>query len=438
MNKKELLNAIAAKKDEIRAFAKDGKVNEMKEAKNELVDLQERYDALDELDEDGLKNMKKQAAQGTAQILADNKEDGIKAWVNVLRDKLTGKTASQEDMDIVNQMSEGTPEDGGLTVPEDVDTSIREMRRSEDALETLVTVEAVSTEKGSRVYEVNADQVPFEVVGEGTEFPEADTPKFKKIAYQIKKLGQILQVTYELLQDSDANIIAFLKKWIAKKSKATRNMYILRELDGMTKGKEVTVATVDDLKDVFNVKLDPAIAAGASVLTNQSGFNFLDKLKDSDGRYILQPDPTKATPGLLFGKYPVKTVSNKTLKPVGNKIPMYCGDFKEAVTIYDREETSIDINNVAGSLWKNDLTGIKVRERLDFKTIDDEAIVKCEITTTETFTAQEVTDTTVYVASDLEDMTIDAIKAIATKRSYTITKEKKAEIIDEFLAAQNA
>ena len=51
------------------------------------------------------------------------------------------------------------------------------------------------------------------------------------------------------------------------------------------------------------------------VITNQSGFNFLDKLKDSDGNYILQKDPTLQTKGkLLFGEYQIVKLSKKTLK----------------------------------------------------------------------------------------------------------------------------
>ena len=34
------------------------------------------------------------------------------------------------------------------------------------------------------------------------------------------------------------------------------------------------------------MKLDPAIAVSSIVLTNQDGFNYMDKLKDKDGKYI--------------------------------------------------------------------------------------------------------------------------------------------------------
>lgn len=58
-------------------------------------------------------------------------------------------------------MSEGSDEDGGLTVPKDIRTQIKELRRSEDALENLVNVEHVNTKSGTRVIERAADQTPL-------------------------------------------------------------------------------------------------------------------------------------------------------------------------------------------------------------------------------------------------------------------------------------
>ena len=244
-------------------------------------------------------------------------------------------------------MSEGKPEDGGLTVPKDVRTAVKELRRSDDALEMLVNVEGVSTLSGSRVIERYADQTPFDNVEEAAEFPEVSTPQFDDIDYKVKKKGGILKITQELLSDTAENILAYLKKWIAKKSKATRNFMIIAKIREITADAEVAVTGLDDLKRIFNIMLDPAIALGAVAVTNQDGYNWLDTLKDSDGKYILQPDPTKPTQMLLFGKYPITKVSNRTLpsKQVagGYKAPIVCGDLKEAITIFDRETLTIDI-----------------------------------------------------------------------------------------------
>ena len=48
----------------------------------------------------------------------------------------------------------------------------------------------------------------------------------------------------------------------------------------MTDGFDIEATSVDDLKNIFNVELDPALVAGSKELTNQSGFKWLDKFKD--------------------------------------------------------------------------------------------------------------------------------------------------------------
>lgn len=377
MNKKlrELLDRINAKKQEVKNLVAENKLEDAATAKEELKDLQAKFDLLYDLEEEEQEEVEQKAVIDTA----DKSKNVINAFVNILKAGLRRQAPKPEDMEVLNAMKEGTPADGGLTVPQDISTSIKELRRSEDALENLVNVETVSTETGSRVIEKYADQVPFDNVEEEAEFPEVATPQFEQISYKVKKKGGILKVTRELLQDTAENIIRYLKKWIAKKTKATRNALIVAKINEITTGKEVAVADIDDLKDIFNLKLDPAIAVTSKVVTNQSGFNWLDKLKDLDGKYVLQPNPTQATQMLLFGKYPITKVSDKVLPNVLGKAPIVCGDLAEAITLFDRENMSIEISTEAGDLWGKDQTGIKVRERLDIQTVDPSAIIKAEV-----------------------------------------------------------
>lgn len=379
---KKLLDNIKDKKQEVRDLCKAGKIEDAGKAKDELKDLQAQFDLMYDLEQDKLEHMQQQAEAGTAKKVADKTKKATGAFVNAIKAAVGVGSLSEDDKEILNSMNEGTEKDGGLTVPKDIRTAIKELRRSEDALETLVNVERVSTLSGSRVVEKYADQTPFDNVDEAAEFPEVSTPEFEKIDYTVKKKGGILKVTQELLSDTAENIIGYLKKWIAKKAKATRNFLIIAKIREITKDAEVPIEGLDDLKRIFNVLLDPAIALGAGVVVNQDGYNWLDSLKDKDGKYILQPDPTKPTSALLFGKYPVKKISNKTMPSTvaegGFKVPIVCGDLKEAVTIFDRETLTIDISSTAGKLWETDQTGIKVRERLDIQSVDEEAIIMAE------------------------------------------------------------
>ena len=446
---RELLNKINAKKAEIKALVADGKIEDAASAKEELKKLQASFNILADLEDDEAQQAQQQAAEGNAQT-AGNEKNGlakqIKAFTNAIKAAWKKTEVTPEDREILNAMSEGSDEDGGLTVPKDIKTQIKELRRSEDALENLVNVERVTTKSGTRVIEREADQTPFDNVEEAAEFPEVSTPQFDSIDYKVKKKGGILKVTQELLSDTAENIMGYLKKWIAKKSKATRNFMIIAKIKEICAVLEVPVTGLDSLKDIFNVMLDPAIALGSVVVTNQSGFNFLDKLKDEKGNYILQKDPTQATKRLLFGEYPVIRLSNKTLQNVNGKAPIICGDLKEAITIFDRETLTIDISNLAAGMWEKDQTGIKVRERLDIQTVDADAVVMGLATVATTGTdvngdgvPDDINGDGKYNEKELNKLTKAEILELAKTKSYTMTKteqDAKADIIAEFLTQQ--
>lgn len=437
---KKLLDSIKNKKQQVKDFAAAGKIEDATKAKGELKDLQAQFDLLYDLEEDAQDDIEDKINKGTAKTVVDEVKKVTNAFVNAIKAAISKTDLTIEDKEILNSMNETKPEDGALTVPKDIRTAVKELRRSEDALENLVNIETVSTLTGSRVIERYADQTPFDNVEEAAEFPEVSTPQFDNVEYKVKKKGGILKVTQELLSDTAENIIAYLKKWIAKKSKATRNFMIVAKIKEMTTNAEVAISGLDDLKKIFNIMLDPAIALGAIVVTNQDGYNWIDTLKDSDGKYILQPDPTKPTQMLLFGKYPITKVSNRTLPSKlvtgGYKVPIVCGDLKEAITIFDRETLTIDISSVAGNLWSTDQTGIKVRERLDIKAVDEEAIIMAEhLIVTDTDNSGK------YSQDELEAMTKAQIFEVATQLGYTMTTtdtNKKEEIVADFLAQQTA
>ncbi len=388
MNKelRELLEQINNKKEEVKNLANENKIIEAKAAKEELIKLQDKFNIMYDLEDEAKESIENKMENGDAKIANKNKKTVLNSFVNAVKAGLRKQPVAEEDLQVLNSMKEGTDADGGLTVPKDIQTKVKELRRSQDSLEALVNVEKVTTNSGSRVIEKKADQTPFDNVDEEAEFPDVSTPQFENIEYKVKKKGGILKVAIELLSDTAENILGYLTKWITKKSRATRNFMIVAKINEITKGVEKTITGIDDLKDIFNVELDPSIALTSSVVTNQNGFNWLDKLKDSDGKYILQSNPTQATQKLLFGKYPVVVLSNKvfasTKEGDKEKYPIVCGDLKEAITIFDRELMTIEMSSEAGDLWLKDQKGIKVRERLDIKAVDKEAIVKAEVSAT--------------------------------------------------------
>ncbi|MDU7031589.1 phage major capsid protein [uncultured Robinsoniella sp.] len=378
MNKKllELLNSINEKKNEVKNLVNEGKMEEAKAAKNELQTMQDKFDILKDIDDEGIANMQQKAGNGTAKQVQP--KDHIAEFAN----------AARNGFRINNSMNEGTPADGGYTVPEDIQTKINEYRSAKASLIDLVDVEPVTVEKGSRTFKKRSQQTGFVKVGEGGKIPGKNTPQFERLDYEISKYAGYFPVTNELLEDSDQAIASVLITWIGDESRVTRNNIIRTAIN--TKAK-VTLAGLDDIKKTINVTLGSAFKATSKIITNDDGLQYLDTLKDADGKYLLQPNPA--------GPMQLRLCAGATIIPVfvipngdmpsdvatagKRKIPFIIGDLKEGVKFFDRKQLSILTSTIAqvGDLnaFEEDLTLYRAIEREDCRTKDTEAFVNGEI-----------------------------------------------------------
>ncbi|MBY8348009.1 phage major capsid protein [Bacillus sp. PCH94] len=409
MSKQEraLRQALAEKRTKIEALTDEGKLDE---AKKLLAEAQQIKDQIQTYED--LRNMQvsyaqeepqqdpeaKNPQQPTDDIAKTDAKNHVQLFASALR---TGKVPQP-----LAAMKEGVDEDGGLIVPQDISTKINEKRRQFDTLANLVDVIPVSTNKGSRVLEKLADITPLVNLEELADIEELENPKFENIKYSIKDYAGILVLSNDLLADTQEALLQYLSNWLAKKSAVTRNTLILNQLGTLAK---TTVSKQDDIKDILNVKLDPAINATTKVVTNQSGFNVLDKLKDAFGRYLLQPNPTDPTKKLLFGK-PVSVISDKYLPNGGTKTtpkyPLIIGDLKEAVKLFDRQQYSILTTNVGGKAFYRNSTDMRIIEREDVVLWDTDAVVYAEFASIKDAVPDNETPST----GDTEDKSVDVGK----------------------------
>ena len=275
--------------------------------------------------------------------------------------------------DFKDMVTSGKTEAGnaGLTIPDDVQTTIHSLVRQYASLQNLVNVEHVTTPTGSRVYEKFSEIKPLANLDDETaQIGDNDDPELTTIKYLIKRYAGITTVTNTLLKDTAENILAWLSTWIARKVTVTRNQEILKVLD--TASKKPTIANFDDIKDLQLNTLDPAIIATSSFVTNQSGFAVLAKVKDAQGRYMIQRDVTNPEQYRIGGK-PVTVVADRWLPDISGSHPLYYGDFKQAVTLFDREDMSLLSTNIGAGSFERDETKIRVIDRFDVEQVDGDA-----------------------------------------------------------------
>lgn len=277
-------------------------------------------------------------------------------------------------------MQSSVDDNGGLIVPKDVETKIREYKRQlEFDLSTVITTEFVTAPTGIRVFEKLATMTPFAEISEWDKIDDIPAPQFEKKEYSLKDYAGILPLPRKLIQDTDQNLLAYIAKWIAKKSLFTRNSVILSVLASFTK-RSKAISVTDDLKDILNVELDGAFSTGAVILTNQDGWNWLDKCKDENGNYLIQKDVTGVTPHTIFARH-VVVVPNRTLQSNGKKAPVFIGDLKEAVILYDRGLYEVTGTDVGGKSFERNSFDIRVIDRFNAQKWDEGAIIVTEIDT---------------------------------------------------------
>ncbi|UDW08810.1 phage major capsid protein [Bacillus cereus] len=308
------------------------------------------------------------------------------SYKEVFMKAIRGQSLSHEEASVMQEykaaLSENSGKDGGYIVPEDITTTINQLKQTVDNLEQYVNVQPVSTNKGARTLEKRAASTPFAPLseyGKPNAMQEIASPEFDRLSYAIEDYAGFLPVPNDLLDDTDQALEEYLRQWIAKKSIATRNYLILQELNKLTK---VDFKDYKGIKTALNVTLDPAFAAGANIFTNQDGFNYLDQLEDKNGRPLLQPDPTNPTRSLLSGK-PVITLSNKTIATdKDGKAPFIVGNLKEAIILWDRKQLSIDMTTEGGNAWRTNTSEFRAIEREDVTPWDTEAVVYGQIIVT--------------------------------------------------------
>lgn len=337
-----------------------------------FADLKEQRDHA-KARRDALKDQLNEARAAEVVKMHDGDKEPLNDSQLSLKDKFV-----KDFKDMVTTGTSGTG-NGGLTIPDDIRTTINTLVRQYASLQNLVRVESVTTESGSRVYEKFSDIKPLASLDDETAaIGDNDDPELTTIKYLIKRYAGITTVTNTLLKDTAENILAWLSTWIARKVVVTRNQAILAVMNKAS--KKPTIAKFDDIKDLELTALDPAINATSSFLTNQSGFAVLAKVKNAMGNYLVQRDPTSPEIYRIGGK-PVTVVADRWLPDVSSAHPLYYGDFKQAITLFDRENMSLLATNIGAGAYEHDETKIRVIDRFDVEQVDGDAYAVGSFTT---------------------------------------------------------
>lgn len=334
--KSDLINL----KNDVKGFLAENKVKEAQDTMEKVRELKAKIKIEEELVDEEDENIKNLVAlREQENTVFEEGPKNIKKEANAIRaivKKITGKRlTSAENALLLPTPTNPSGEHGeGYILPKTVSTKIREKLRQYRSLREVVGYIPSATLTGSfpvEDFETAEGLVDFT---DGTDGTTSDEIKFKNISYSLKEKAAFVKLSNTLLKLSDENLIDFVIKVFTRKAIITENKMIIAALKLNKTIK--ALAAWEDLVTSINTDLDPAMLTGMKIVTNQDGFNYLDTLKDAEGKPLLQPilnDPTRKQ----FKGFTVEVYSNRMLASTAGKAPIFYGNLSEAVQVVDLE-----------------------------------------------------------------------------------------------------
>ena len=351
----------------------------------EIVDLGheiERQERADALDREMSAPLSKPLTNRPEAMAKDEKKGRAadsyrKAFWNQMRSRNAG-------YEVRNTLTEGQDTEGGYLVPDEFENTLVQALNEENVLRQYCHV--FTTSSGSHQIPVVAAHGSASWVDEtGTYEPEGvnQDETFGQKLIGAHKIGTLIKVSEELLNDSAFNLESYFTSEFARRIGSTEEdaflngngtkkpTGILNAIDGAQVGVTAagkTAITADEVIDLF-YSLKGPYRKNAIWVLNDSTVKAIRKLKDGNGQYLWSPGLTAGEPDVILG-HKVITSAHAPALAAGNKAIAF-GDFS-FYWIGDRE--GISFKRLNERYADAGLVGFLASKRVDAKLTVPEAI----------------------------------------------------------------
>ena len=312
-------------------------------------------------------------ADGTEDKTGRASDDYRKNFWNAMRSKAPMPA-------VTNALQIGTDSEGGYLVPDEYERTLVEALEEENIFRQMAKV--IKTSSGDRKIPVVASKGTASWIDEEGAFPESDD-SFGQVSIGAYKLGTLIKVSEELLNDSVFDLPSYISREFARRIGAREEeafftgdgkgkpLGVLASAGGAETGvtaASATAVTADELMDLYYSLKSPYRKKSMWVL-NDSTIKAIRKLKDNNGQYLWQPSLTAGTPDMILGR-PIKTSAYMPAIAAGAKTIAF-GDFSY-YWIADRQGRSFKrLNELFAATGQ---VGFLASQRVDGKMILAEAV----------------------------------------------------------------
>ncbi|MCH5385153.1 phage major capsid protein [Limosilactobacillus reuteri] len=255
-----------------------------------------------------------------------------------------------------------TSPDVAATIPESILYNPENEVKSVTDLSQLVTQFQATTVSGKYPVLKRATE-RMNSVEELQKNPELAKPQFEEVDWKVATYRGAIPLSQESIDDSAIDLTSLVATNANEQKINTTNFAIATVLKKFT-AKTVAGESVDDIKHILNVDLDPAY--NKMIIASQSFYQYLDTLKDKNGQYLLHEAITDGSPRTLLG-VPVTVVEDELLGAAG-EAHAFIGDLARAVLYANRKDIQVR--------WvDNDIYGqyLQAVTRFDVKAADKNA-----------------------------------------------------------------
>ena len=253
-----------------------------------------------------------------------------------------------------------TSVEGGALIPEEL---LAPALVPEDVVDLKKYVNVIQVNTASGKYPVIAKSgTKMATVAELEANPKLANPKFTEVDFSVATRRGYIPISQEIIDDATYDVTGLIADEITGQTLNTTNADIATVLKTAT---AKAVVGVDGLKDIINVTIKRVY--NVKLIVSASLYNELDKLKDKNGRYLLQDSITSASGKALLGKE-VVVLDDDIIGSASGNLVGFLGDPKEFASYFDRKQTTVAWidNQIYGKI----LAGII---RYDVKKTDTEA-----------------------------------------------------------------
>lgn len=213
---------------------------------------------------------------------------------------------------IVNALQVGTDTEGGFLVPDEFEHTLIQRLEEENFFRRIATV--IQTNSGDRKIPIVASKGTASWIDEEGLYPESDDA-FGQITLSAYKLGTLIKVSEELLNDSAFNLENYIANEFGRRigSKEEESFFIgdaVGKPTGIladTGGAEIgvtaassTAITADEIIDLY-YSLRVPYRKNAIWIMNDATVSAIRKLKDGQGQYLWEPSMVAGTPNKILG-----------------------------------------------------------------------------------------------------------------------------------------